>query len=133
MNDRSWMLNPQAIRIAKDCIQHVKEELGVKLLLSHPDFVQMLHEYVELTESQALAEAYTKLIAFAGPGTIVQSLSKKQDKTKVVPIKQKAVANGDIPTLSNEEEMVEFRGRQFPRFRDGREFNGMYRGQPIYS
>ena len=79
-NDRSWLLNPNAIRAAKHCIFLVKSELGIKLLLSHPDFMPMLHSYVNLTESKELGLAYSRLISHAGAGTVIQGLSKEAAK-----------------------------------------------------
>ena len=64
--DKSWMLNPTAINAAKNCILIVQEELGVKLKLSHPQFLEMLREYVVLTDSEALQDSYEILISFAG-------------------------------------------------------------------
>ena len=66
MADRSWMLNPSAIKAAKDCILVIERELGVKLKLSHPQFVQMIKDYSELTDSQELVKAYDKLMTYFG-------------------------------------------------------------------
>ena len=52
MADKSWMLNPKAIRHANECIQIVREVEGVRLKLSQPDFLQRLHEYVESLNSR---------------------------------------------------------------------------------
>ncbi len=79
MTDKSWMLNPKAIRRAKECIQIIRDLEGVKLKLSHPDFVQQLHQYVESTRSAKLGEAYANLIAMAGVGHVVQSLRPKAE------------------------------------------------------
>jgi len=79
MKDKSWMLNPKAIRQAKECINLVKELAGVKLKLSQPEFIQLLHEYVESTGSRELGEAYARLIAMAGVGGVIQSLDPSFD------------------------------------------------------
>ena len=42
MQDRSWMIEVKAVRAAKQCIELVREELGVKLLLSNPDFSRLV-------------------------------------------------------------------------------------------
>ena len=74
MSDLSWMLKPQAIRQAKECIRLVNEELGVRLKLSHPEFIQALHRYVDESGSRKLGDEYAKLIAMAGVGNVMQSL-----------------------------------------------------------
>jgi hypothetical protein len=80
MQDRSWMLNPTAIRIAKECRNAVKNELGIKLSLSHPEFMQLLHEYAELTESPVIGEAYSRLLALAGVGNVVRNLEPTREQ-----------------------------------------------------
>lgn len=139
MSDKAWMLNAKAIRHAKECIQAVKDELGIKLTLSHPDFIHLLHEYVEMLDSKELSEAYTQLIAMAGPGTLLKSLGPKEPN--IVPLLVKQVVGDsyqpqdDGELLSgedNSQEMVMANGKNYPRFRDGKEFKGLYRGQPNY-
>lgn len=126
--DKSWMLNPQAIRYAKACIDVVKDELGVKLKLSHPEFLQMLHEYVDMTDSKELGMAYSKLVSMAGPGNLLKGLEPKGTENIVtLPIQQQV--NGGF---FSEEEMVNHNGKLYPRFRDGKELKGLYRGQPTY-
>ena len=66
MNDKAWLLNPKAIAAAKLCIKVVENELGVKLKLSHPDFVELLYEYCDLTESENLKRAFKILVSMAG-------------------------------------------------------------------
>lgn len=135
MNDRTWILNPAAIKAAKECINLVKKELGVKLLLSHPEFTLMLHEYVELTDSTELKTAYSRLIAFAGPGTIIKTLGEEHQN--VVPLKSTgtdgAIADDSDGGNKSPEETVTYGSKQYPRWRDGKEFSGLYRGQPNYS
>ena len=136
MSDRSWMLKPVAIRAAKKCIQIVKQELGIKLFLSHEEFLQMLHEYVEMTDSRELSDAYAELLSMAGVGNVIQNLRPKGTVNNIVhmPERQKAVAGSDIvpQDTQNPHEMVELAGHSYPRWREGKEFCGMYRGQPRY-
>jgi hypothetical protein len=54
MADKSWMLNPKAIRHANECIQQIKTHTGQKLKLSQPDFLQQLHMHVERIKSAKL-------------------------------------------------------------------------------
>lgn len=130
MNDRSWMLSAQAIRAARECINIVKEELGIKLTLSHSDFLYMLYEYVELTDSIPLADAYANLLSLAG-----EDHPKLRQKLKNAPNKKQKV----VPILEDEhktnlsEEWVSFKGKEFPRWSHGKEFKGLYRGQPRYA
>ena len=144
--DRSWMLNPQAIRYAKECVRLVQEELGIRLKLSHPDFVQMLHEYAELTGSRELGDAYAQLIALAGVGNVVRGLApieKEETKTtKVVNLMTKKVVGASEPVYERQEyeagslskdEMVSCGGKLYAKYRDGLEFKGLYRGQPSYA
>lgn len=131
--DKSWMLNPKAIRVAKECIYIVKEELGVKLTLSHPEFMQMLHEYVDLTDSVELGDAYSRLLAMAGVGNVVHSLKPKALAENVVPIhaepiEMKSAVGAEVVP----EEKIEYCGKTYARWRDGKEFSGLYRGQPKY-
>ncbi len=77
MNDREWMLNPQAIRLAKKCIALIKEEFGEKLTLSDPMFMQNLHQYVDISKTRSLGTAYSRLLSMAGVGSVMQSLMPK--------------------------------------------------------
>ncbi len=128
--DKSWMLNSKAIRTAKECITIVKDELGIKLTLSHPDFMSLLQEYTELTDSAPLASAYKRLSAFADP-TAGSDLRK--ESSKVTPLNTdfqelKKAAGDEMST----EVMVELNGKHYPAVRDGKKFKGLYRGQPVY-
>ena len=129
MNDRLWMLNPSAIRIAEQCIQLVTQELDITLRLSHPEFMQLLHGYVELSESRELNEAYGRLLAFAGVGKAVRGLKAKPSETVLL-----KASGADVPIVNDvwEEETIRCGGQEFPRSRDGAEFVGVYRGQPRY-
>lgn len=136
MNDRAWMLNAKAIRAAKECIQLVKQELGVRLPLAHPEFLALLREYSEVTESQSLQRAYQNLMDFAD-GEASEDPTQPSNSTrakKVVNIIPTLTAAQAVDTETEEtpDEMVSCGGKQFPRWRDGMEFNGVYRGQPRY-
>lgn len=129
MTDKQWMLNPQAIRHAKECMHIIKDELDIKLTLSNPDFIFLLHEYVEMLESQALGTAYAKLIAMAGPGSILANMPSKHEPAEQHTYMQ-AVGCDVAPPDPNEK--VTVNGRSFPRWNDGKEFHSLYRGQPTY-
>lgn len=131
MTDKSWMLNPKAIRQAKECINIAKELTGAKLKLSDPDFVQVLHEYVETTKSRTLGEAYARLISMAGVGFVLSNLQPKATaEASGEPMKQ---AVGDTVSTFEASATIEHFGKIYPKYRSGLEFKGVYRGQPMYS
>lgn len=127
MADKSWMLNPKAIRHANECIQIIKEHDGVRLKLSQPDFIQRLHEYVEKVKSRKLGDAYSQLLAMAGVGNILHTLDREPAHAVVA----MPMASGDSH-IRTSDEMVNSNGEAFPRFRNGREFKGISHGVPLY-
>lgn len=126
MADKSWMLNPKAIRSANECIQIIKEKEGVRLKLSQPDFLQQLHSYVDRIKSRKLGEAYSNLIAMAGVGNVMRNLD--QEPAQAVIAQPMAVGAEHF----DGGETIELNGRSYPKFRNGREFKGLYRGVPRY-
>ncbi|MFL0811392.1 MAG: hypothetical protein K6L76_13320 [Agarilytica sp.] len=136
MTDKSWMLNPKAIRHAKECIQLVREREGVKLRLSQEDFLPQLHQQVDASGCPELGEAYARLISMAGVGFVIQQLQPKNNQ-------QESLGRGDVQTFRavgdediasfHSAETVEYGGRVYPKFRSGLQFRGVYRGQPTYS
>lgn len=124
MADKSWMLNPRAIRHANTCIGIIKEQLGLRLKLSQPDFLSRLHQYVDTINDTRLNEAYSSLLSMAGVGNLMTQL---QAPAKAVV----AQAVGDRPAeLSDEQITID--GQQYPRFRNGREIQGVVGGVPRY-
>ncbi len=133
MQDRSWMIEVKAVRAAKQCIELVREELGVKLLLSNPDFLDLLKDYTELTDSIELQAAYADLMVYADKNTSAAKLNAT-DNTVVSIRKEDALAL-QVPVLKrpiSEEETIKCGGKLYLRWRDGKEFSGLYRGQPMY-
>jgi len=126
MKDRSWMLNAEAIKAARACVDCVKKELDIKLTLSHPDFMTLLHEYVEMTDSKELGTAYARLLSHAGVGKTVRDLPPEKGRDQ----KHKKAVGSDN---SSAEELVEYGGKSYPKYRDGKKFTGVYRGQPRYA
>lgn len=130
MNSKKWLLNPTAIKAARVCIKAVQEELGVKLTLSHPKFLELLRDYCELTDSEKLKESYLQLLKLSdndaipedGVVPIVQSSS--QDRFQAV----KQLMGSE----ANLEEWVEYRGKRYLKRLEDRDFKGLYRGQPVY-
>ncbi|VUD67508.1 hypothetical protein TDB9533_03828 [Thalassocella blandensis] len=132
MTDKSWMLNPKAIRCAKECISIIQEERGLRLKLSQPDFLQIIHEILDQTQSRALGDCYAKLISMAGVGFVMQNLkAKNEDNKDVVPMKK--AAGAETMTLQAPHATVEHYGKVYPKYRAGLAFKGVYRGQPMYS
>lgn len=132
MHDRTWMINVDAVRIAKKCVQIVRDELGVKLLLSNPDFIHLLSEYAELTESKKLNEALSELLTFANDNVESAALNAK-DATVVKLRRESHVVVESAPApVALEDETIMLNGKAYQRWRNGKEFKGLYRGQPTY-
>jgi hypothetical protein len=129
MSDKSWMLSADAISKARMCITVIQDELGVKLKLSHPDFLNMIKEYVELTESSTLRDAYNELVVFAGQPKV------HVNDSVVVPLKtpHSTTPAATVPSVLSAEEMVRYKGKEYPKYREGQTFKGLYRGQALYS
>ena len=135
MSDRDWLLNPQAIKAARACILIVQGELDVKLKLSHPNFIEMLKEYVELTDCDDLENAYHRLIDFSGVSA--RHFKAVRETNNVLESK---VRNADRPSKKavnieyiNGVEHISLKGKFYKRFDNGKEFKGLYRGQPRYT
>ncbi len=118
MMTKDWLLKPESIKIAKECIKHVQSELDVKLLLSHPTFLEMLNDYSDLLSNDELTNAVNQLNEIAG--------IKSQSTAKVVnhPNAKTSVRNIDST------ETINHRGKNYLRWRGDKEFAGLYRGQP---
>ena len=132
MADKSWMLNPKAIRHANECINLVKKYEGLRLKLSQPDFMQQLHIYVEKLEMAELGEHYSHLLAMAGVGNVLRNL----DSIPAQSVVAMPVAAGDGTAHDNgatNDESVYLNGHSYDRYRDGLEFKGLYRGSPRYA
>lgn len=127
MADKSWMLNPKAIRYARECINIVKALNGEVLKLSQPDFLIKLHTYVDNLKSNELRMAYSHLLSMAGVGNVLQSLEKIPAKEVVA-----ALPSNEVVPLETDLERVEYNGVEYSRYRNGREFKGLYRGIPRY-
>ena len=111
---KEWLLKPESIRLAKTCITLVNQELGIKLLLSHPEFLTLLNDYAEMLDNAALHNSVNQLNGMAG-------------------ITSSAALSNATPTNVMAGETVHFRGKDYPRWRDGKQFSGLYRGQPRYA
>jgi hypothetical protein len=128
MADKSWMLNPKAIRHANECIQHIKDLEGVRLKLSQPDFLSQLHSYVDSIRSPELGESYARLLSMAGVGNVMSSI--EAEPAQAVVAEPVAVGQNSMPSTSDE--VIQLGGKNYPKFRNGRKFQGLYRGIPRY-
>jgi len=126
MADKSWMLNPKAIRHANECINLIKRITGRKLKLSQPDFLVELHKHVESIQSRELGTHYAQLLSMAGVGSLMRSLSEPAQAVVAAP----QVVGESFTTEGLE--TVEIDGKQYPRFRKGRQINGVIHGIPRY-
>ncbi len=136
MADRQWLLNLEALKAAKECIRLVQQDLDVKPSLADPNLLVLLREYAEVSDSPAFIDSYRRLFALAKLGDAAS-------------VEQKRVANGTVvrfgkfgappefitPSRPEQaaEEMVNYNGRSYPKYRDGQEFAGVYRGSPRYA
>ena len=129
MIDKSWMLNPHAIRYAKTCIQIIRQATDQKITLSQADFLQQLEGYSKKLRSDEFTTSYRKLISMAKDGNgydesrsdAAASVQKKETKLSAVPLADMGSAD-----------TVTYAGKQYPKWHEGKEFKGLYRGQPLY-
>jgi len=128
MADKSWMLNPKTIRHANECIHLIKQLEGVRLKLSQADFLTQLHSYVESINSPELGQAYARMLAVAGVGNILNNL--ETEPAQAVIAEPVAVGQNFNPSVSDE--VIQLAGKSYPKFRNGRKFQGLYRGIPRY-
>ena len=141
MSNKTWLLNAVAIKSARSCIKIVEEELGIRLTLSHPDFIALLGEYSELTDSPELVDAVKELMSFAGEDDMVPKTPTGMNKSKVIPISSDPSYNKNNNMGVNRrtehperrDEFVSYNGKDYSRWHDGKEFKGLYRGQPRYA
>jgi hypothetical protein len=142
MQDKSWLLKPAAITAAKNCIHAVQNELGVRLPLTHPEFLKMLNEYAELSGSEALAREVSALNAHAAAGAaVVEQRSAVVNLRPGAPVatarpverqEPQKIVQPPISVAPPGVEMIHFNGRDYPKWQDGKQFAGLYRGQPRY-
>ncbi len=133
MTDKSWLLNHSAITAAKKCIAIIEDELGIRLKLSHPQFLEMIKEYTVLNESSKLETAYLELLKYSeGYESESPTLGRDQKIVNIKPDQKEHLSEEtNAPVVK---ETVEYNGRTFPMFNDeGLRFKGLYRGQPRYA
>lgn len=145
MSDKAWLLNAAAIKSARQCIKAVEEELGVRLPLSHPNFFGLLSEYSELMDSEPLTLAFKELSAYANNDVASIKMAKSSGQ-KVVSISRSSpeaqTLGGDakktrpqrapVDNVNQRDELITYGGKVYSRWHKGKEFKGLYRGQPHY-
>ena len=129
MSETSWLKDKNAARVAALCINIVERELDVKLSASHPLFIDLLKQYVELTDSEPLSDAYHDLISFAGTKAYC---FKANAASKTLMSADRHIGKAH-PARVGETEYLVYNGRPYKRFENGLEFQGLYRGQPYYA
>lgn len=146
MSDKNWLLNAAAIKSARQCIKAVEKELGVRLPLSHPNFFGLLSEYSELMNSKPLTLAFKELSAYANNDTYSMKMAKSGGQNVVSisrpPAEPKAFGGGlkkawprrvVVEKASQRDELITYGGKVYSRWHKGKEFKGLYRGQPHYA
>ncbi len=134
MIDKSWMLNPQAIRHAKTCIQIVKERTNQKLKLSQVDFFHQLEEFAKKVRSVEFSAAHHQLMSMADSDIPIAATGNN----KVVPLFSKKTKDSKKAKVSvgfkavDSVETVAVAGKHYPKWQAGKAFQGLYRGQPHY-
>lgn len=130
MSDREWLLSAQAIKAARICIKIVNDQLGVRLTLSHPDFLDLLNEYSELTDSADLMAAVKVLSNYAGVSE--RQVTRRSVVTSLALKEKPIILTEAVSATHNANEMISYNGKSYRRFQQGKEFKGLYRGQPRY-
>ena len=128
MIDKSWMLNPQAIRHAKTCIQIIKERTNQKLKLSQTDFFHQLDEFANKVKSVEFIAAHHQLMAMAG-GELANA---NTGSGKVVPLFSKKPKPPATIKAVDSVETVAIAGKHYPKWQAGKAFQGLFQGQPHY-
>lgn len=108
MTDRKWLLDITIIRVARKCSSLVEQEYGTRVPLAHSSFLERMQDYAARSSSHTLKRAADDL------ETLIRNVE--------------AGARDPETDL----DMVEHMGRHYPRWRDGKEFSGIYRGAPVY-
>ncbi len=118
MTDKTWLLSPKAIAAARKCISIIESEEGIKLKLAQPDFLEQLTKQAQDQRSSELEKALALLAQYA-PATIQVNMTTARPR--------------NITSETTNEAFVLYHGKHYPRYQDGGEFQGLYRGQPRYA
>ncbi len=139
MSDKSWLLSAAALKVAKECIKTVEQELGVHLSLTHPDFLQMLDYYSEMCDCESLTRHVQALNKFAkgysaqpAKGSVV-ALHARGGRGRTLEHATLVSSTTEVSAPAPQRELIKFQGKAYQRFQDGKEFKGLYRGQPRYA
>jgi hypothetical protein len=139
VTNRTWLLKPEPLKVAKTCIQLVKNEIDVKLPLSHPQFLEMLNDYADMMESEALSESVQQLNIMAGnQGAVFLNKAASNNVVQhpshaLIESTLKMPANDhDTKSSKDESETTVYQGKTYKRWQGNKEFVGLYRGQARY-
>ncbi len=134
MSTKQWLLNHEAITQAKKCISLIDKQLGIRLKLTHPHFLDMIKDYAELTESEQLQQSYAQLALLAGvDGAGEKSLQVNGAQVVVNMPYITPPTPTPVAEPTDTEDYIVYRGKSYPRLNaEGLVFKGLYRGQPRY-
>ena len=131
MSNKEWLLNPSAIRKAKECIHFIENEQGNRLKLTNPEFLQVIAEYAKQSENTDLKRSYVQLARMAGKHIDLSSINSA---SKIIDISDTLSAVDPEISVANPDEKVIYKGKHYSKYNaDGKEFKGLYRGQARYA
>lgn len=136
MKNKQWLLNHAALIKAKSCISIIERELGIRLKLTHPQFLEMIAEYSEMSDCPKLQDAFRELLDVTNMSDKVKMPIKKvvnMAQFTEESSKQHLEIVGTSSKTSTPIENITYKGKNYRRFNSqGKEFSGLYRGQPCY-
>jgi hypothetical protein len=139
VTNRSWLLKPEPLKVAKTCIQLVQDEIEVKLPLSHPQFLEMLNDYADMMESEALAKSVQQLNMLAGDQGIAflkkvagDNVIQHPSHTTIKSNPNTSVNHVTPQSAKDESQTITYMGKTYKRWQGNKEFVGLYRGQARY-
>lgn len=109
MAQRTWLLDIALVHLARQCSTQIQQEFGQRLPLAHSDFLGKVQSFAEKSDSLTLKKTSRDLL-----DRIAQTLDEPPEE----PVE-------DV-------EMTHYMGKAYPRWHEGREFSGLYRGAPVY-
>lgn len=133
--DKEWLLNHKAIQAARECMGIVRDEMGIKLTLANPDLLPLLAEYSLALEIESLRKSFVHLMSMADEKLRAELLADPAFNASfdtplaATPDSEDTGASAAEPVS---DEQVAYAGKQYPRWQEGKEFKGFYRGQPAY-
>ena len=130
---RSWLLEPDLLRLVQLCRRLIREEFGIKLHLDKPDLQKHLAHFASQTRSIPLVQAWENLN---------QRLPKDQQVDISEQITRRVYRGQEVYDDSSEKtqnrdisEKLTYRGqkvvKEAPKQNEHRKWERMYRGQYV--